>query len=160
VAISAFGVLNVEFLTGPRLTYAMSRDGYFFRIFGQLNPRYGTPGPAIMLLAVTTLILLFAAGENGVNKLLTGVMFVDAVFFVLTGAALFVLRRKRSNAGRGGESGFRVPLYPWVPAFFVLGEVGVVTGSYLDPATRSAAYIGAIWIAVGALVFLLWFRRR
>jgi APA family basic amino acid/polyamine antiporter len=161
VAISSFGVLNVEFLTGPRLTYAMARDGYFFKIFGRLNPRYGTPGPAIALLAITTLILLFVAGEKGVNKLLTGVMFVDAVFFVLTGAALFVLRRKRHGGGVAEASrDFRVPLYPWVPAFFVVGEIGVVIGSYLDRATRSAAYIGAIWIAVGAIVFLLWFRRR
>lgn len=172
VAISAFGVLNVEFLTGPRLTYAMSRDGYFFSIFGRLHPRFGTPGPAIALLGITTLTLLFAARENGVNKLLTGVMFVDAVFFVLTGAALFALRRKpvhavaagSDEASQGvsepGRPAFRTPLYPWVPAFFVLGEIGVVVGSYLDPATRNAAYIGAIWLVVGALAYWLWFRRR
>jgi APA family basic amino acid/polyamine antiporter len=173
VAISSFGVLNVEFLTGPRLTYAMARDGYFFSIFGRLSPVYGTPGPALALLAIATLVLLFAAGENGVNTLLTGVMFVDAVFFVLTGAALFILRwRERrppvSSSGSNavnesaidGERRFRVPLYPWVPAFFVLGEIGVVAGSYLDPATRNAAYIGAIWIVAGALLYFVGFRRR
>lgn len=163
VAISAFGVLNVEFLTGPRLTYALSRDGYFFRIFGRLSPRYGTPGPAIALLAITTLTLLFSAGYDGVNYLLTGVMFVDAVFFVLTGAALFALRRKPlvedATDSAPSRPAFRTPLYPWVPAFFVLGEIGVVVGSYLDPATRNAAYIGAIWLAVGAITYWLWFRK-
>ena len=184
VAISAFGVLNVEFLSGPRLTYAMSRHGYFFRVFGRLNPKYGTPGPAIALLAIATLVLLFAAGENGVNKLLTGVMFVDAFFFVLTGAALFAIRQRSKARGfegvsQGASPGagvaveaqvvsdaapdrplFRTPLYPWVPAFFVLGEIGVVVGSYLDPATRNAAYIGAIWLVAGVVVYLVWFRKR
>ena len=127
------------------------------------------------------------------NYLLTGVMFVDAFFFVLTGAALFALRRragpwgpseparvsKRSEDATGTAPSrsrlvpeaaervsetdrplFRTPWYPWVPAFFVLGEIGVVVGSYLDPATRNAAYIGAIWLVVGALTYWLWFRRR
>lgn len=171
VAISAFGVLNVEFLSGPRLTYAMSRDGYFFRLFGRLHPRYRTPDAAIFLLAITTLILLLLARENGVNLLLTGVMFVDALFFVLTGAALFALRRTATHPLPAGADEitertaeevrplFRTPLYPWVPAFFVLGEIGVVVGSYLDPATRNAAYIGAIWLVVGVTVYWIWFRK-
>jgi APA family basic amino acid/polyamine antiporter len=158
VAVSSFGILNVEFLTGPRLTYAMSRDGYFFRIFGRVSPRFGTPGPAIALLAVTTLILLFAAGENGVNTLLNGVVFVDGVFFVLTGAALFVLRR--NGPGDGEQRGFRVPLYPWVPLFFILGEIGVVVGAYIDHEDRFASIIGAAWIAAGVLIYFIWFRRR
>jgi APA family basic amino acid/polyamine antiporter len=228
VAISAFGILNVEFLTGPRLTYAMSRAGYFFPTFGRLHWKFGTPAAAIILLGGVTLALLIAAGENGVNYLLTGVMAVDALFFVLTGAALFVLRRndqgiegtrdqgiegsrdrgigsavhpppsevEESPGRRGGEGvgsayhsdappptpqpspsgreresdpnapvargvrGFRVPFYPRVPAFFVLGEIGVVTGAYLDPDTRSASIVSAIWVGVGVVIYLAWFRKR
>ena len=157
VAVSSFGILNVEFLTGPRLTYAMSRDGFFFQIFGRLDPRFGTPGPAIVLLGVTTLILLFAAGENGVNRLLNGVVFVDGVFFILTALALFVLRHKTAQQDHAHVH-FRTPLYPFVPLFFVLGEVGVVVGAYLDREVRVASLIGAAWIVAGAAVYAIWFR--
>src|SRR5262249_60781392 len=50
VAVSAFGVLNAQFLTGPRLTWAMARDGKFFPPFARLHPRFSTPSAAILLL--------------------------------------------------------------------------------------------------------------
>lgn len=159
VAVSSFGILNVEFLTGPRLTYAMSRDGFFFRVFGQLDRKRGTPGPAIVLLGATTLVLLFVGGENGVNTLLNGVVFVDGVFFILTALALFVLRRQTAADSGHAPTHFRTPLYPFVPLFFVLGELGVVVGAYLDREVRVASLIGAVWIVVGAVVYAVWFRR-
>jgi APA family basic amino acid/polyamine antiporter len=160
VAISSFGILNVEFLSGPRLTYAMSRDGYFFPLFGRLS-RSGTPGPAIALLAVATLMLLFVAGEDGISRLLNGVTFVDGVFFVLTGAAVIALRRRPAPPGRStGARTFRVPLYPWVPLLFILGEIGVVVGAFLNPEVRQASIIGALWIAIGAVIYLALGSRR
>ncbi|MEZ6235709.1 MAG: amino acid permease [Phycisphaerales bacterium] len=188
VAVSAFGVLNAQLLSGPRLVYAMARDGRFFRAFGRLTTR-GTPGLAIGLIGGTGLVLLLVAGPGGVDRLLTGVVFIDGVFFALTGVALFVLRRRErgrkeehqaaSDSQSGGEApgrpsgaggvvagakterstrGFRVPLFPLVPALFVLGEVGVLIGSYLDPATLRAAIIGLGWIAVAAVMYVVWFR--
>ncbi|MCA9288987.1 MAG: APC family permease, partial [Phycisphaerales bacterium] len=174
VAVSAFGVLNAQLLSGPRLVYAMARDGRFFRAFGRLTTR-GTPGLAIGLIGGTGLVLLLVAGPGGVDRLLTGVVFIDGVFFALTGVALFVLRRRGREAserssGTGGVAagaaaerstkGFRVPLFPLVPALFVLGEVGVLVGSYLDPATLRAAIIGLGWIAVAAVTYAVWFRTR
>ncbi len=47
VALSAFGVLNAQLLSGPRLVYGMARDGRFFRIFARVPARFGTPVPAI-----------------------------------------------------------------------------------------------------------------
>jgi len=41
---------------------------------------------------------------------------------------------------------------------FVLGEIGVLVGAYLDPAVASAAVVGAVWIAAGAILYLALFR--
>jgi basic amino acid/polyamine antiporter, APA family len=155
VAVSAFGVLNAAVLAGPRLLYGMARDGRFFPVFGQLG-RTGTPVAAIVLMAATAIVLLAGSGPEGLNKLLTGVVFIDGIFFALTGGALIVLRRKRPDADRP----VRVPLYPIVPIVFVLGEVGVVAGAYLSPGVRSAAWIGIAWIAAGALLYAVRFRQR
>jgi APA family basic amino acid/polyamine antiporter len=156
VALSAFGGLNVHLLSGPRLVYGMARDGRFFPAFGALHGRQGTPAAAIGLVGAMALVLLFAAGPGGINRLLNGVVFVDGFFLVLTGAALFVLRRKQPGADRP----VRVPGYPVVPLVFVLGQLGVEVGAYLDPAVRGAALIGVAWIVAGAVLYGVRFRAK
>lgn len=154
VGLSAFGVLNAQLLAGPRLVYGMARDGRFFRVFGELNKASGTPVAAILLLSVMALGLLFAAGFNGVDRLTTGAVFIDSVFFILTGLAVFVLRR------RGQKSTFKLPGYPVVPALFVLGEVGALVGAYVKWDTASAAWIGMAWIAGAAVLYFACFRKQ
>lgn len=149
VAFSAFGVLNAQLLSGPRLLYSMATDGRFPERFARLSPTFGTPIMAITLLGALGVLLLALAGPDGIDRLLTGAVFIDGIFFVLTGIALFVLRRKDPP----GPQDFRVPLYPFVPLFFVLGEVGVVVGAHLDERTRIAAFFATAWIAASALAF-------
>ncbi len=156
VAVSAFGVLNAQLLTGPRLVFGMARDGRFFERFGTLSRRFGTPVAAILMMSTVALLLLLTAGADGTGYLLNGVVFVDTAFFVLTGAALIGLRRTAPDA----ERPVRVPLYPLVPGLFVLGEIAVLIGAYLDPAVARAAVVGLAWIAVGVLLYLARFRRK
>lgn len=155
VAISAFGVMNAQLLTGPRLIMSMARDGRFFRSFGEVHPKSKTPALAIVLLAAVGLALLLVAGEKGAGYILNGVVFVDSTFFLLTGLAVIILRYKMPQANRP----VRVPLYPLVPILFVLGEVVVITGSMLEPKYRDSAFIGMIWIAVAYLLYLAFFRK-
>ncbi|MHC4991576.1 MAG: APC family permease [Planctomycetota bacterium] len=152
VAVSAFGVLNAQMLAGPRLVYGMATDGRFFAAFARVSTRFGTPWPAIALIAIMALVLLLAAGERGVDRLLTGVVFIDCVFFALTGLALVVLRRRRPDA----ERPVRIVLV--VPVLFVLGEIGILAGAYADPAMRAPALIGMAWILAAAACYLLFFR--
>ncbi len=158
VAISAFGVLNAQLLAGPRLIHGMALDGRFFSVFARVSARFGTPLPAILLLGSTSIALLVAAllatGPQALGLLLTGVVFIDGVFFAMTGCSVIILRRKRPD----GDRPVRVPGYPFVPLLFVLGEVGIVLGAYLEPEARKAAIIGAVWIVVAAVFFFAFFR--
>lgn len=161
VGISAFGVLNAQLLAGPRLMFALARDGLFFKPFARLHPTLQTPVGAILLLsgiAVALLVVTSLASKDAfqtLDRLGTGVVFIDCVFFILTGVALFILRRKRPDA----ERAFRVPGYPVVPAVFVIGELGVFIGSYLEPSVRSAAVIGLAWIGASAGLYAIFFRK-
>jgi APA family basic amino acid/polyamine antiporter len=147
IAVSAFGVMNAQLLSGPRYIYAMARDGRFFRVFDHLHDRFQTPARAIALLGALSLLLLVLAGQDGLNRLLNGVVFVDWVFFAMTGAAVILLRHKLPHAPRS----VRVPGYPVTPVLFVLFALSAVAGSFLDEEVRSAAVLGLIWIALGAL---------
>ncbi|MCH8316195.1 MAG: amino acid permease [Planctomycetes bacterium] len=155
VAVSAFGVLNAQLLGGPRLIYSMANDGRFFRLFARINTRFRTPLTAIVLLGFMALVLLFAAaaGGNIVEKLTTGVVFFDSVFFALTGLALIVLRKRRPRA----ERPVRVPGYPVVPLLFVLGELCIFAGALFYSEHRITVLIGIGWILGATLLYFLCF---
>jgi len=154
VAVSAFGVLNAQFLTGPRLTWAMARDGRFFSAFGRLDPRFATPAPAILLLGGLATALLLGLGLERTDLLTTGVVVVDAVFFALTGFALPILRRRAAPGERG-------PV--WIAgaavAFSVL-QLLAITAAVMQKDARIVALSGLGWIAAAAVTWAVWFRRR
>lgn len=152
VAISALGVLNAQLLSGPRLVYGMARDGRFFSPFAKLHAGFGTPWGAIVLLGGVGAGLLAAVGEKGIDTLTAGAVFVDGIFFVLTGVALLLLGRR--------ADGPRLPGARVAAVVFVLGELGVLVGAGLAPAMRTAVWGGLIWVAAAGVVYLIWFRKR
>jgi APA family basic amino acid/polyamine antiporter len=154
VAISAFGVLNAQFLTGPRLTWAMARDGRFFEPFTRLHPRFATPVAAILLLGALSSALTLGLGLDRTDLLTTGVVVVDASFFALTGLALPLLRRRLPAPDRWPR---------WIDgaaiAFATL-ELLAITGSVLTKDVRVVALTGLAWIGAAAMTWALFFRRR
>lgn len=153
VAVSAFGVLNAQFLTGPRLTWAMAGDGQFFGAFARLDRRFATPAPAIVLLGVLATALTIGLGLERTDLLTTGVVVVDAAFFALTGFAVPLLRRATPEATRGPA---------WVSGVaivFATLELLAIVGSVLQKDMRLVALTGLAWIGAAALTWVLFFRR-
>jgi len=153
VAASAFGVLNAQFLTGPRLTWAMAKDGQFFAPFARLHPERATPAPAILLLALLATAMMLGLGLGRTDLLTTGVVVVDATFFALTGLALPILRARTPVAERGPA---------WISAcalVFAALELLSIVGSVLTKDVRLVALTGLGWIAVAFAVWRLRFSR-
>ncbi len=156
VAFSALGVLNAQLLSGPRLLCGMAQDGRFFQVFARVHSRFKTPLPAILLVGVLGLVFAVGAGKDGVGRLLTGVVFVEAPFFCLTALALVILRTRSPGAHRP----FRVPLYPVVPLGFLLLELAIIYGAFQVDENRNAAWIGVCWILAAVWFYLFRFRRQ
>ena len=154
VFVSAFGVLNAQFLTGPRLTWAMARDGQFFPPFARLDARFLTPAPAILLLAGIATALLLGLGLDRTDLLTTGVVVIDATFFALTGLALPLLRRRLPQAERGPG------WVAWAALAFAGLELLAIAGSVMAKDVRLVALTGLAWIGVAGLTWLLFFRQR
>ncbi len=157
VSVSAFGVLNAQLLSGPRLIQGMARDGRFFSIFAGNGTRKSTPAAAIVFLCALAVALLLAAGGDGLNLLTNGVVFVDGIFFAMTGLALIVIRQRHTEPTE--SPGFRTPGYPMVPLVFSAGMVGVVIGSFANSQVRGAALIGVGWIVGAVIMYAVMFRR-
>jgi amino acid transporter len=160
VAVSAFGVLNAQLLSGPRLLFGIARDGRFFVPLGDVHRRFGTPARAIALLSIMGIALLALStaatqlhvGRREVDLILACSVTIDGVFFALTGAALIILRRK--GLFPGGE-GFRTPGYPMVPLLFVIGTACMVVGAFFAADSRDATIFGIAWIAAAVAFYAI-----
>ena len=146
IAISTFGFLNLAVLAPSRVYYAMAADGAFFPALARLHPRFGTPGAAIILQSAWA-IVLGLTGEYG--DLLDTVVFADWIFFGLTVAGLFVLRRRL-----GALAGRHMPGYPVLPILFV-GVAAVVVYATLREAPPMRSLAGAGLLLAGIPVFYL-----
>ncbi|HLA91632.1 MAG TPA: amino acid permease [Gemmatimonadaceae bacterium] len=144
--LSIFGFVNVALLTNARVLFALGEDGAFLPHAGRVHPRFGSPHVALVMLGAWALVLLFAT-RGRIGTLLDGVVFADWIFFGLAAASVFALRRTRPALARP----YRVPGYPWLPAFFVLCAAAGVTAAYVSHFTMSL--VGTGMLAAGAVLY-------
>jgi APA family basic amino acid/polyamine antiporter len=148
IAFSAFGFLAQSMLTAPRVYFAMANDGVFFRSVAHVQPRTQAPVIAILLQGTWAMVIALS-GTYG--QVVNYVVAMDTVFFALTAACLFVLRRRAS------ASNFRTPGHPWTTLFFIVAQLLVVVGTFANDPRR--AFLGLGFAVLGLPVYLLWRRR-
>ena len=149
IMISSFGCDNGLILSGARVYYAMAKDGLFFRSVAKLHPTYKTPAVSLMVQMVWTCILCIS-GSYG--QLLDYIVFAVLVFYILTIAGLFVLRRTHPEA----ERPYRAVGYPILPAIYIVMAlfIDVVLLRYKPQYT----WPGLIIVLLGIPVYYLWKR--
>ncbi|GEO09986.1 APC family permease [Segetibacter aerophilus] len=112
IMISTFGCNNGLILSGARVYYTMAKDGLFFKRTGVLN-KNAVPEPALWLQCLVAAILCLS-GKYG--DLLDMISFVVVLFYILTIAGIFILRKKRPEA----ERPYKAFGYPVLPAIYIL----------------------------------------
>ncbi|MGH9797185.1 MAG: APC family permease, partial [Candidatus Polarisedimenticolia bacterium] len=171
IIISTFGCNNGLILAGARVYYAMAKDGLFFRSTGRLNDRH-VPAVGLVLQGIWTSILVLprtrlrdAAGAplldaatgverygNVYSALLDYVVFSVLVFYVLTIAGIFVLRRTRPAA----ERPYRAFGYPVVPALYI--ALASIIMLVLILYRTQTIWPGLLIILTGIPVYFFWRR--
>jgi APA family basic amino acid/polyamine antiporter len=143
IVVSSLGFLAVITMTGPRLCYAMARDGVFFRPAGRLHPRYRTPVFALWFQTAMAVLLI---ATNSYDQLLSYVVFADWLFFGLTAAAVFVLRQRDPRPMPLAAT----PGHPWTTGLFVAVAAGVVLNSLVAYPRQSLAGTAILAAAAAA----------
>lgn len=112
IMVSTFGCNNGLILAGARVYYTMAQDGLFFKKAGTLN-KNSVPQWALWAQAIVA-SLLCLSGEYG--NLLDMVSFVVVIFYALTIAGIFILRKKRPDI----ERPYKAFAYPVLPAIYIV----------------------------------------
>ncbi len=159
IMISTFGCINGMVLAGARAFYAMAKDGVFFRGAMSINAG-GVPGKALFMQAAWTIFLVLPRTYDVTAKkygnlygnLLDYVISAALIFYILTIAGVFVLRKKRPDA----ERPYRAFGYPVVPILYIVGAAIILALLF---AYRPATTVpGLVIVLIGVPVFAL-FRR-
>lgn len=112
VIFSTFGCNNGLILSGARVYYAMAKDGLFFKRTGELN-KNGVPSFGLIIQAIWA-SLLCLSGTYG--DLLDYVVFAVLIFYILTIAGVFILRKKMPDI----ERPYKAFGYPVIPAIYII----------------------------------------
>ena len=150
ITVSILGALNVVTMIGPRIYYAMAKDGVFFHQLTYVHPSFGTPTKAILLQALWCCLLILT---NTWGTLFTYVSVVITLFSAFTVGSVIVLRIKRPELKRP----YRLWGYPLVPILFVLVHLWIVWGSVTEKPKESL--IGLAIVCLGIPAYLIWRKR-
>jgi APA family basic amino acid/polyamine antiporter len=112
IMVSTFGCNNGLILAGARVYYTMAKDGLFFKQTGTLN-KNAVPGFGLWVQCILCCIWCIS-GKYG--DLLDMISFVVVLFYMLTIAGIFILRKKRPDA----ERPYKAFGYPVLPVFYIL----------------------------------------
>ena len=150
-AVSIAASVSAMIIAGPRVYFAMARDGVFFRRAAQVHPRYHTPAAAIVAQAAWSALLVLT---GSFSQLITYTGFAVVLFSGIAGVALFVLRRRFPDEPRP----FRAWGYPVMPGLFVLASALIVANAiWRDPGPSAA---GLLIMAAGLPLYLVLTRKK
>ena len=152
MAISIFGAANPNMLSSPRAFYAMGQDGLAPHALSRISPRWGTPVVAIWVQAIVGILLVLSL--QGFHDVTAFVVFAAFLFYALTVAAVYRLRRARPESARP----YRCTGYPFTPAIFIVVAIGFIVAVLQDPAEVKNALIGLAIVSAGIPYYLWWQR--
>jgi amino acid transporter len=164
IMTSVFGSLNGNLLVGPRLLYAMAKDGMAPHGLCKLHPVWGTPTVAVAALASWSILLVVgmaalvnaeALAKSIFDGLTDYAMFGAVSFETLAVASIFMCRRQ-FPVDRV-ELPYRCWGYPWLPIIYVSIMAAVLVNMFVTEWEQSLAAL--VWVGVGAVVYLVVFAR-
>ena len=150
IMISTFGCMNGMILAGARVYYAMAKDGLFFRGVARIDPRRHTPSTSLVAQCAWACLLTLSGTYS---DLLDYVIFAVLLFYILTIAGVFVLRRKRPDMPRP----YRAIGYPVIPGLYIAAAALVEVLLLLYK--PSYTWPGLVIVLLGIPVYCAWRRR-
>jgi basic amino acid/polyamine antiporter, APA family len=150
ILVTTFNCTISTVLMASRLTYAMAKDGLFFRGVEKLHPRYGGPSNALWAQGAWASLLVLSGSFDQLTDML---IFASFIFYGATTLGVFILRVKHPDWPRT----YRVIGYPVTPALFLIFCVGLIVSTLIN--RPHEAMVGLGLMATGVPFYLYWNRQ-
>ncbi|HWR14631.1 MAG TPA: amino acid permease [Terriglobales bacterium] len=124
MALSMLVTLNGSSMTGARIPFALSRDGYFFHFLAKVHPRFRTPSNSVIVQAVLASLLVVLGGNF--QQLFSLALYPEWLFYLLAASSIFIFRKRNPDAPRP----YKTWGYPVVPALFILAAAVVLVYTF------------------------------
>lgn len=151
IAAALLSSLSAYIFIGPRVYYAMARDGLFFRFAARVHPRFETPALSIAAQSLCAVVMILT---GTFEELLTYIGFALGIFPWMAVLGVVLLRRRRPAQ----ERPYRVWGYPLVPLFFLLVWAWILVVGFVNRPGPSLLALATV--AAGIPVYRLTVGRR
>ncbi|MEJ2184441.1 MAG: amino acid permease [Gemmatimonadota bacterium] len=146
IAFALLSSISALIILGPRVYFAMARDGFFFRAVAEVQPSTRVPAKSILLQSGIAIVLILS---GTFEQILTYMGFCLGIFPILAVLGLFRLRRSH-------RPGYHMPGFPAVPVFFATASLSILVLAFQERPAESSV---AILTVVAGLPFYLLFNR-
>ena len=148
IAFALLSAISALIVIGPRVYFAMARDGYFFRAIGAVHPRFHVPARSILLQSGLAIVMVLS---GTFDQILTYMGFCLGIFPMAAAVGVFQLRRT-------GTHNYRMPGYPLVPLVFIGASAMILVLGYLERPVESS--IALLTVASGVPVYIVFHHLR
>jgi basic amino acid/polyamine antiporter, APA family len=140
ISFALFSSLSAYLILGPRVYYAMSRDGYFFKSISKIASRSRVPARAILLQGGLSVIMVVS---GTFDQILTYMGFALGLFPILAVAGIFRLRKMNPTY-------MKMPGFPVVQIIFLLASIGMLMLSFFERPVESGIALGTVLLGLPA----------
>lgn len=132
VAFALFSSISAFIILGPRVYFAMSKDGHFFKFASKIHSKYQVPTYSIIFQGIISIVIILS---GTFDQILTYMGFSLGIFPIITVFGLFKLRKQKLSK-------LKLPGYPVTPIIYILAGITMLTLSFMErPLESSIAFI-------------------
>jgi len=143
VAFALFSSISAFIILGPRVYFAMSADGHFFKFASRIHEKYQVPTYSIIFQGIISVVIILS---GTFDQILTYMGFSLGIFPIITVFGLFKLRQK-------GLSKLKLPGYPLTPILFIITGCIMLVLSFMERPVESSIAILTVLVGFPAYYF-------
>jgi len=146
ISFALFSSLSAYIIIGPRVYYAMAKDGLFFKSVSRIHTRFNVPSRAIYLQSLISIIIIIT---GTFDQIITYLGFSLGIFPIIVIAGSFKLRREKKIK-------IRIPGYPLPQIIYLLAGIMILVLSFMQRPVESS--IALATVAAGIPAYFLFKR--